>query len=60
MYILALIWSFYTLIILDNSPVCPLPEYEVALSEAVAIGSYVLTVEAHDPDLGELIFKIFL
>ncbi|XP_035710399.1 fat-like cadherin-related tumor suppressor homolog isoform X3 [Folsomia candida] len=38
----------------DNSPVCTFPEYDAELSESVAIGTYVVTVEAHDPDLGAL------
>jgi hypothetical protein len=39
----------------DNSPVCPIPEYEVELSESVPVGTYVVTVEAHDPDLSKTI-----
>lgn len=37
----------------DNSPICPWPEYETEISESVPIGTYVLSVEAHDPDLGK-------
>ncbi|CAG7823399.1 unnamed protein product [Allacma fusca] len=35
----------------DNLPICPVPEYEKQLLESVPIGTYVVTIEASDPDI---------
>lgn len=37
----------------DNSPICPSPEYEIELSEGAPVGTYVISVEASDPDLSK-------
>ncbi len=38
----------------DNSPICPSPEYEIELSEGAPVGTYVISVEASDPDVSKL------
>lgn len=39
----------------DNSPICPSPEYEIEVSEGAPVGTYVISVEASDPDLSKFL-----